>query len=183
MELMTAIRGRHATRSYTAQPVNREEIERLIDAAVQAPSAMNLQPWAFVIVEGEDRLRRYSDEAKRVLLGSGADFSSEIRATLQQPDFNIFHGAPVLVVICATTAEQQSAEDCSLAAENLMLAAYEAGLATCPIGFSRPWLNVPETKRELGIDDTYHPVFALVLGHPSGAADHHGRRAPTIVWR
>jgi nitroreductase len=183
MELMSAILGRRATRAYTKEPVERATIERLIGLAVQAPSAMNLQPWAFVVFEGADRLKTFSDEAKGVLLSAGQlDFSPEIRSMLSSATFSIFHGAPVLVVICATSNESQAAEDCCLAAQNLMLAAVEAGLATCPIGFARPWLNAPATKRKLGIPEEYHPVFAMTLGHASEKPESHGRRAATVVW-
>ncbi len=183
MELMTAMLGRRATRAYTQEPVDRPTIERLIGAAVQAPSAMNWQPWAFVVFEGADRLKAFSDEAKGVLLGAGQlDFSPEIRNMLSSAAFNIFYGAPVLIVICATSSEAQAAEDCCLAAQNLMLAAVEAGLATCPIGFARPWLNAPATKRKIGIPENYHPVLPLIVGHPGEHPQSHGRRAPTLVW-
>ena len=184
MDLMTAIRSRRATRAYTDEPVSRAVVQRLIEAAVQAPSAMNLQPWAFVVFEGAPRLKDFSDDAKRVLLGAGQlDFAPQVRTMLDDPGFNIFYGAPVLIVVCATSGQSQAAEDCSLAAENLMLAAHEAGLATCPIGFARPWLNLPETKKKIGIPEGYHPVFNVVLGHPSGATENHGRRPPVIEWR
>lgn len=184
MELMTAIRDRRATRAYTSESIDRTTVKRLIDAAVQAPSAMNLQPWAFVVFEGAQHLKAFSDEAKRVLLGAGQlDFNPDVRRMLNDPAFNIFYGAPVLIVICATSDQSQAAEDCCLAAQNLMLAAHDAGLATCPIGFARPWLNLPETKRRIGIDESYHPVIDLILGHPSGATERHGRKTPVIEWR
>jgi nitroreductase len=183
MELMTAVLGRHAIRAYTQQTVDKPVIERLIGTAIHAPSAMNLQPWAFVVFEGADRLKAFSDEAKRVLMGAGQlDFSPEVRRMLGDAAFNIFYGAPVLVVICATSAQSQAFEDCCLAAQTFMLAAHDAGLATCPIGFARPWLNLPDTKRKIGIPEEFHPVFAVILGHPSGQPESHGRRAPTILW-
>lgn len=184
MELMTAIRERRATRAYTSEPLDRTAVERLIDAAVQAPSAMNLQPWAFYVFEGAQRLKAFSDEAKRVFLSAGQlDFNPEVRRMLDDTAFTIFYGAPVLIVICATSDASQAAEDCSLAAQNLMLAAYGAGLATCPIGFARPWLNLPDTKRRIGIDGSHHPVFDLIVGHPSGATEPHGRKPAVIEWR
>jgi nitroreductase len=183
METLAAIAGRRATRAYTKESVDRDTIERLIEIAVQAPSSVNKQPWAFAVYDGADRLRSFSDEAKRVVLGGGhLDSSPDLRDMLRSADFNIFYGAPTLIVICATSAESQAAEDCALAAQNLMLAAFDAGLATCPIGFARPWLNLPETKRKLGIAQDHHPAFALVLGHAAEKPEDHGRRKPDVLW-
>ena len=52
MELMEVIRNRRAVREYTDTSIDRATIERLIEAAVLAPSAMNLQPWAFAVLLG-----------------------------------------------------------------------------------------------------------------------------------
>jgi nitroreductase len=183
VDVVTAIRERRATRAFTSEGVDRATVERLLGIAVQAPSAMNDQPWAFVVFDGVERLKSFSDDAKKVLLAAGQlDFSPQIRTMLTDAAFSIFYGAPVLIVICATSAQTQAAEDCCLAAQTLMLAAHDAGLASCPIGFARPWLNLPETKRHLGIPETYHPVFPLILGHGARVEQSHGRRAPTIVW-
>ena len=183
MDVLTTIRDRRATRAYTDEKVERVTVEQLLGIAVQAPSAMNDQPWAFVVFDGAQRLRGFSDQAKKVLLAAGQlDFSPQIRTMLTDAAFSIFYGAPVLIVICATSAQAQAAEDCCLLAQTLMLAAHDAGLATCPIGFARPWLNLPETKRLLGIPESYHPVFPVILGHAAQTTPSHGRRPPTIVW-
>jgi nitroreductase len=137
-----------------------------------------------VIFEGRERLRGFSDEAKQVLLRNpGASGSQKTRAMLSDPAFNIFYGAPVLVVICATSAESQAAEDCCLAAQNLMLAAHAEGVATCPIGLARPWLNLPETRVALGIPPNWNPVFPVILGRAGEHPASPGRRAPLLMWR
>ena len=183
MDTTTAIYRRRAIRAYTAEPVAPEAIEQLIDAAVQAPSSMDLEPWAFAVVEGAARLKAFSDRAKATFVAHIAPQTLETRihAMLANPDFNIFHDAPALIVVCGTSDDPQAAEDCCLAAQNLMLAAHAAGLGTCPIGFSRPWLRLPETKSELGIGARYLPVFPVVVGHPAERPPAPGRRKPPIV--
>jgi nitroreductase family protein len=79
----------------------------------------------------------------------------QYRDQLSKPGFDIFYGAPLLIVIAATSDARQSAEDCCLAAQNLMLAAHGMGLGTCCIGFARPWLNLAETKVEIRIPTAY----------------------------
>jgi nitroreductase len=60
---MDAIYKRRAVRSFNEGPVNNDLLMKLLRAAVQAPSAMNRQPWAFVIIEGRELLREYSTRA------------------------------------------------------------------------------------------------------------------------
>jgi nitroreductase len=61
MQIMDAIYKRRAVRSFQTAPVSEDLLMKLLNAAVQAPSAMNLQPWAFVILEGKDLLMEYTD--------------------------------------------------------------------------------------------------------------------------
>lgn len=181
MNVLEAIYGRRAVRSYAGEVPTRESMAQIIDAAIQAPSAMNLQPWSFVVITGAERLKIYSDRAKAYLLSTPDGGSSHAKRLLGD-DVNIFHGAPALVVICATSQEPQAAEDCCLAAQNLMLAAFAAGLGTCPIGLSRPWLMLPETKREIGIPQDHVPVFPVIVGVPGEAPVSHGRRPAQVGW-
>ena len=186
MQIMDAIYKRRAVRSFQKTSVSEELLTELLNAAVQAPSAMNAQPWAFLIVEGTDLLKDYSDRAKRFLLGS-IDPESPLHAyrdTLADREFNIFYDAGILVVFCAKSSDPAAAEDCCLAAENFMLAALDFGLGTCPIGFARPWLNTPELKRELNIPTGCIPVMPIILGYPSAESLPVPRMAPEIVaWK
>jgi nitroreductase len=178
--LLNAIYDRRAVRKYTADVVERGDLERLIAIAIQAPSAMNLQPWAFVVIQGEKRLREYSERAKTHLLQGAGQLADHAR--LLDEHVNIFHDASTLVIICATADEEQAQEDCCLAAQTFMLAAFGAGYATCPIGFSRPWFRLSETKRELGIPQELVPVFPVIIGIPAEHPQPHGRNPARILW-
>jgi nitroreductase len=184
VELMEVLRNRRAVREYTDAPVERSVMEGLIEAAILAPSAMNLQPWAFAAVLGRERVDLLAKRAKDWLLASLAQtaYDPAIRHMLEDPHFALFHHAPAVVVILARTAGTQSAEDCCLAGENLMLAARNQGLGSCWIGFARPWLDLPATKKELKLPEHYHVVAPIVLGHPKAWPESHGRKAAEIYW-
>lgn len=184
MDVIDAIYHRRAIRDYTAEPIDGATIRMLVETATQAPSAMNLQPWAFAVVQSKNALARFSEEAKAHLLKTVTvgDALAPYRERFKDPSFNIFYNAPALVVICATSAAAQAAEDCALAAQTFMLAAYAHGLGNCWIGFARPWFNTPAGKAALGIPDHYAPVASIIVGHPSGAATAHPRRPPEIHW-
>jgi nitroreductase len=100
---------------------------------------------------------------------------------LNDPKFDIFDGAPVLAVISAG-AGPWALEDCSLAAENLMLAAQAAGLGTCWIGSAQGWPGTPDGKSVLKLPDTYMPVAPTIVGHPKSVPPTVARKPPRIDW-
>ncbi len=187
------IHQRRAVRSYLPDPLPEATIRTLLDAAVQAPTAMHLEPWAFVVVQDRDRLARFSDQAKallrneagqhRPLLQAPGAASSEahLAAMLADPAFNIFYNAGTLIVICARPMGSFVVADCWLAAENLMLAACALELGSCCIGLAIPMLNTPGVKRELGIPEDVTAVAPIILGVPAGVTPPVPRKAPDIL--
>jgi nitroreductase len=182
MDINEAIAGRRAVRAYTAQAVDEESIHRLIDAAIEAPSAINQQPWTFTVVRDQGLLDRISREAKAQMLATGAAGPDHHRGMLEDPAFHIFYHAPALILISGAQDGPWIVEDCSLAAENLMLAAYGMGLGSCWIGFAQGYLNTPEGKAVLGLSAATRPVAPIIVGHPQGAAPPVARRTPQIHW-
>ncbi len=184
MELMEVIRNRRAVREFTDRPVERSIMENLIEAAILAPSAMNLQPWAFAILLGRERVESHAKRAKDWLLQSLSQttYDPSIRHMIEDPKFALFHHAPALVIVLAKTAGSQAAEDCCLAAQNLMLSARNEGLGSCWIGFARPWLDLSTTKSELKLPEHYHVVAPIVLGYPKAWPESHGRKPAETYW-
>lgn len=184
MELMDVLRQRRAVRAYSNARVERSTIESLISAAILAPSARNQQPWAFAATVDPARVADYSRRVKSWLLDQLASeaYDASIRHLLDDPAFNPFHGAPALVIVLATSAQSQAAEDCCLAAGHLMLAARDMELGTCWVGFARSWLDLTSTKAELQIPERYHVVAPIVLGTPKAWPTSHGRRPAEVHW-
>jgi nitroreductase len=186
MQLEEAIQGRRAVRDYTDQPVDKAAVTTLIQAAIQAPSAVNQQPWAFVIVQDKAILKRYSDGAK-ILCAETMDRKSmpeELKAMLSDTSFNIFYKSGTLIVIYAKPLGEHPDWDCCLAAENLMLAAHDMELGTCPIGLAWPLLEQSDVKNELNVPFDYRPVMPIIVGYPRQPAPAVGRNAPEIrCWK
>lgn len=184
MELLKAIYTRRAVRNYTAAPITSDVLLPLLHAAVQAPSAVNQQPWLFAVYQGRHKLHDYSERAKTAFLAElppDGPETEELREMLTDPHFNIFYNATTLLVILAKSGGMNPNEDCFLAAQNLMLAAHAEGIATCPIGFARPWLNLHETKRELSIPDELTPVFPMIVGYADENPEPPPRNDPQII--
>jgi nitroreductase len=184
MDLMTAIYSRRAVREFTNEPVSEATLRDLIDAAIQAPSAVNEQPWIFSVVRDEAVLASISNAAKAHLLANPPQgvTGEHIHARLDAPEFDIFYGAPALVVISSATEGGWAAENCALAAENLMLAARAAGLGTCWIGLAQGWLGTPEGKAAIRAPADSLPVAPVIVGHPKSEPAPVARREPEITW-
>jgi nitroreductase len=183
MDLTEAIYHRRAVREFTDVAPDENMLLRLIDAAVQAPSAVNEQPWSFTIVREKSLLSRISRDAKAHMLRTSAGLASHhFQELLSNPDFDIFYHAPVLIVIAAPAESPWAVIDCALAAENLMLAAHALGLGTCWIGFAQSWLGTPEGKAALKLPASSLPVAPIIVGRPKSAPPPVARKTPDIRW-
>lgn len=183
MDLKEAIYTRRSVRDFTDKPVDEKTLRQLVDAAIQAPSAVNQQPWSFCVVRDRTLLVRISGEAKaHMLKTSPAGLSHHFQEILSDPKFDVFYHAPALVVISSTTESPWAVENCSLAAENLMLTARAAGLGTCWVGFAQTWLGTPEGKMALGLPANYVPIAPIIVGHPKSAPPPVPRKEPEVRW-
>lgn len=184
MELQKAICSRRAVRQYKAEALGRPTLQELIDAAVQAPSALNEQPWIFSVVQNPARLALISREAKTHLLKAPPENLAlhRLHELRDDPGFDILYQAPVLIVIASASRGRWAVENCALAAQNLMLAACAAGLGTCWIGFAQGWLATPEGKAALLLPAECLPVAPIVVGRPKVVPAAVPRKEPRVLW-
>ena len=184
MDLREAIFTRRAVREFTAEPVDETALRDLIDAAIQAPSAVNQQPWSFCVVRDQTVLAHISSEAKAHMLRTSpaALLSHHFQEILNDPKFHIFYQAPALILISSVAESPWAVENCTLAAENLMLAARAGGLGTCWIGFAQAWLGTPAGKAALNLPAACVPVAPIIVGHPKSAPPPVPRKEPDIRW-
>ncbi|HZR72486.1 nitroreductase [Bradyrhizobium sp.] len=184
MNLDKAINGRRAVREYTRDSVSEQTIRGLIDAAIQAPSAVNQQPWGFTIVRNQSLLDRISHEAKVYMLATtpANGLSEQMMLHLRNPEFQIFYHAPALIIISADGPGPWAVEDCALAAQNLMLAAFAANLGSCWIGFAQKFLGTEAGKSLIRCPSPWIPVAPIIIGHPAAPAAPVPRKEPIIKW-
>lgn len=144
MNFAELARRRYSLRNYASRPVEREVLERCLEAARLAPSACNSQPWRFVVVESPDLRQRLADAA----------FSGIYKMN------QFARRAPVLVVVIRETSVYAarlggtlrgvpySLIDLGIAGEHFALQAEAEGLGTCWLG----WFNERAVKKILGLN-------------------------------
>lgn len=183
--VMDVLYQRRSVRNFTPQMIEQSCVRMLLDAAVQAPTAKHIEPWAFVVIQDKNLMNRISDSVKEMarLEVQGIDTPSAQRARdrANNPNYNSFHNAGTLILICSKTSDRFEAADCWLAAENLSLAAFANGLGTCVIGSAVAALNTPEWKAELKIPAKMTVIAPLTLGVPAGENPPVSRKPPEIL--
>ena len=151
MEVFEAITGRRSIRQYTDEPIEKEVLEKLLDAARWAPTASNQQRWRFVVVT-----------------------SPSTKALVKKFAPGIFAMPAAFIVICAERIPGASAlddvtylADCAIAAQNIMLAAHDMGIGTC-VALSYAKVAISEI---LNIPEGTDPLLVITLGYPAEAPE------------
>ena len=178
--VIDAIYNRRSIRSYQDKSVPKETIKTLLSAAVMAPSAMNRQPWRFVVIENKDKIKELSRHVKKQmgLLGYGLRFAEIVKSQ----DDTVFYGAPLLILVSAEKEDQWSRINCGILAQTLFLTAYSLGLGSCYIGFANSLNNDAEVLSDLGIPKEHDIIGALIFGYPSEKKETPQREPKVLKW-
>lgn len=146
-ELIQTIFARRSIRSYKDEPVGKEHIKTLLEAAMAAPSASNLKPWHFVVVTDRETLDKLAD---------------------RHPHGKMLFEAPLGIAVCGDPAVSAGywVQDCSAATENLLLAAVALGLGAVWLGVHPKEDRVTAVRDVLRIPENIVPLNLVSIGHP-----------------
>ena len=148
---LDVIMTRTSIRAFTGEPVSKDQLETILKAGMAAPTGMNAQPWRFVVLTDQDKIKE--------IFGTG--FRSEMYTT-----------AGAVIVVCgeAETDGRPNMfwyEDCSAAAENILLAAHALGLgAVWTAGYPAVDRTAPVSEA-LGIPSNVLPLCVIPMGVPA----------------
>ncbi|WP_424357463.1 nitroreductase family protein [Methanocella sp. MCL-LM] len=168
--VLSNIYSRRSIRNFTPEPVPDEIIEEIIKAGTYAPSAVNKQPWRFVIVKNRELIHRYAEQAKKGWLklyqGSDDPERQGLVKFMSSLKTDIFYDAPVLVLVFSSPDAFRGDIDCTLAAGNMMLAAHSMGIGSCWIGLAMALGSDPAFLEEIGVPQDYKLIAPLIFGYP-----------------
>jgi nitroreductase len=205
MDVQEAIRNRRSCRAYLSQEVPRQVLSAVLKDAVCAPSAINMQPWEFIVVSGEERLRlsralMRAYRERQISCGPGNieplpevvqrrrtksferlfpllnQMGTDFNQFINEGSLNFYH-APVAVILTLHRAFSHTRFlDMGLTTAYFLLSAYHHGLATCPIGIICAYEDT--IKETLNISEDRHVVLGIAVGYEDSKSVINEFRAP-----
>jgi nitroreductase len=160
--IMDLITARKSVRKYLDKPISRKDVQTCIEAARRAPSAHNIQPWRFIVIDDEEVKKGLCAEA------CGGIYKNT----------RFIENAPVLVLLLARLdlivnrvaraiqGTNYYLLDVGIAGEHLVLQAQELGIGTCWIG----WFNSKKARKYLRLPWNYRVVSIISMGYPAEGA-------------
>ncbi len=150
MEVLDALFSRRSIRQYTGEKVTDQQVETLLRAAMQAPSAVNKQPWHFVVFRDREMMHRVTEI---------------------NPNAAMLKQADVAILICWDEHRQHDAGygpvDCAAATENLLLAAHGTGLGAVWTGIYPRQNRIEGIHKLFDLPPHIKPFAIIAVGHPA----------------
>jgi nitroreductase len=150
-DLLELFYKRRSIRKFTEEPVSHEDLVTILKAAMSGPSGMNAQPWEFVVVTENETL----DKFRKALMFAKMNAPAAIcvlgrKRTLLPGSDNDFW-----------------VQDCSAAAENILMAATALGLGSVWIGVHPVFLFEKQVRNILNLPEGVTPLNLIYIGHPA----------------
>ena len=185
-QVMENIFSRRSVRLYSDKEIPREILEGIIKAGTAAPSGSNTQAWRFVVVQDkatrqklaalsapkvEKWMEKYANEQFKVL---------RKRLAAKDPD-TVYYSAPVIIFVIGKG--NTASFDCSMACENMMLAARSMDIGSCWVLFGQLVIDEPEVKAMLELKDDEKVFGPIIFGYPkNGFPQSPPKNEPVIKW-
>jgi hypothetical protein len=147
-KILELMKSRRSIRIYNGEKVSRKILIELVDCARLAPTAVNSQPWEFIIVDDEEKINFVTDNIGWTPLRG-------------KPDKNKYPGG-FIIILGNPELNKKCEVDCAFACENILIAAASFGLGTCVFGT----INREEIAEEFLIPQNLKIVFIVSIGYP-----------------
>ncbi|MTI79726.1 MAG: nitroreductase family protein [Firmicutes bacterium] len=164
-DTLIAIKNRRSTRVYTQEMIQEEELNSILESGMYAPSAGNQQPWHFTVIDNQDVLQRMNEATKDSFKKSSNEQFKKIAGSEK---FNVFHNAPIAIIISGDKNAMLPRVDCAAATENMLIAAESLNIGSCWVQAAIHLFdgdNSDNWKKQLKIPEGYQPLYAIILGY------------------
>ena len=181
-QTLALIANRRSHRAYEKTPLTQAQLDALLKAAVESPSAVNRQPWHFTVVRNQALL----DEMNRAIWEQMMKRRPEMRSRrFEDSNFHVFYHAPTVIFISGMPDNSYTPIDGGIAVENIALAAESLGLGSVILGMPRDAFageRAEEFRRALHFPEGWDFVIAIAVGVPADTKDAHPIGADKISF-
>ena len=156
-KMLELILNRQSDRKYSDKAIEKEKLDRIMEAGRMAPSACNAQPWKFIVVTDPELLKKCAEAASAKLLGMNSfvvQAPAQVIIVREKPNFSSKVGATI-------KNKDYSLIDIGIAAENICLQAKAEGIGSCIIG----WFDEKMLRKILGIPVSKRVELIITLGY------------------
>lgn len=148
MNIIETIAARRSIRKFTNAEVSENQINSLLKAGMNAPSARNTQPWHFMVIKDRNTINKMIEICPNGSMMKGADTA-------------------ILVLGDLNDTDEYFVIDCSAAVQNILLAAHQEGLGACWIGVYPRQPRIEGLKALFDLPEKIVPHSLIALGHPA----------------
>jgi nitroreductase len=168
--VLEAISQRRSIRGYKPEQITTEELDLLLKAAQESPSANNSQPWHFSIVQNKELLQ---------------EINAEVKAKLQLKLDDLFFAAPSVIFISCDANSRWGRLDSGIAVENIAIAAQAIGLGSVILGLPEPAFTGEKGEyfnKALKFPEGHSFAVAIAVGYPTTTKEAHPLKPDRIVY-
>jgi len=165
-DVLKAIAKRRSVRRFLPEQIKEAELEAILAAAMQAPSAHNDQSSYFAVVQNEKLVDEMSEGSKVEMQKAPFDWMVSMGSNKA---LNIYYKAPTVVIVAGKKDAISPLVDACAAIQNMLIAAESLGIGSCWIGFTKFYFTGPDRYKKLGIPEGYEVHYGVALGYkPEG---------------
>ena len=181
-ETLRLISARRSHRAYETTPITEEQLNAILQAAVESPSAVNRQPWHFTVVRNQDLLDKMNQAVWEQMMKRDPEKRSPRFADSK---FNVFYHAPTVIFISGMPDNHYTPIDGGIAVENIALAAESLGLGSVILGMPRDAFageKADAFRQALNFPQGWDFVIAIAIGVPKDTKDAHAVKEDRISF-
>ncbi len=152
-DVLTNIKTRRSIRKFKDSQVERQDLEKILEAGLDAPSARNTQNWQLTVVQGEEKL---------------TDLHKTVARAIGNPDYHKFYNAPTLVLVSTPSDYVHGPFDSSVVLQNIFLAAHSLEVGSVWINQLQDISDNPEVRTvlsDLGVPENHRVYGCAALGY------------------
>lgn len=167
-QVLDIIAKRSSIRAYTDEKLSEEQIQTLVTAGLQAPTARNKQEIHISVLDGKNPILTEIEAEKRTQLAANAAPSA--REAVLNPAHNFYYEAPIVLILSADSSFPWAKLDAGIAVENMALAAQSMGLGNLIIGIIKGAMLGEKKEyfaKKLDFPENYEFAIALAVGYPA----------------